>query len=63
MELIISTKIGKLTALFEQDTLNAQYTAYFKEKPGVIVQSDNVSDCIDELNEALDLYLEVEENI
>lgn len=63
MELIVSTKIGKMKAVFEQDILSSQYTAYFKEKPGVIVQSDNVSDCIDELNEALDLYLEVEENI
>lgn len=63
MELKIQTEIGELTGVFAQDPIDIMhntYTAWFKEKPGCIVEGNSVNQCIDELHLSLKVILEME---
>ena len=63
MELKLQTQIGELTAVFVCEAENCYqnvYTAWFKEKAGVVVQSISVQKAIDDLHSSLKLMLEVE---
>jgi hypothetical protein len=65
-ELIIQTEIGLMTAIFEYTPINCfqtMITAYFKEKPEVIIESYNIHDAIDELHDKLKIFIEIEKNI
>jgi hypothetical protein len=66
-ELKIQTIIGSLTAIFITTHINCyQYivTAYFKEKPSVIVEANSINDAINKLHNALIIILDYEkENI
>ena len=62
MELKLKTDIGELTAVFVSDILDHKtvWTAWIREYPGVITQSDNIQEALDKLPGILDLMLEVE---
>lgn len=63
MELKIQTEIGEMTGVFECTQINCyqdRYTAWFKEKPSVIVEADNVPEAINELHISLEVLLEFE---
>ena len=64
MELKIKTVVGELTAVFESFPINCYqdiYTAWFKEKPRVVVQADSVNEAIDELHKSLEAWLRYEQ--
>jgi len=66
MELILETPTGKLTGVFLSTPINSYqsvYTAWLKEKPGVIVLANNINEAIDELFVSLNFMLEVEKQI
>lgn len=63
MELKIQTEIGQLTGVFESDPISCYqdiWTAWFKEKPSVIVEADSVNEAIEELLISLKVLLEYE---
>lgn len=60
MELKLQTEIGEMTAIFVQDILSTDYTAWFKEKPNVIAQGENISEAIESLHKILNMILVVE---
>jgi hypothetical protein len=63
MELKIQTEIGELTGVFAQDpidVLHCSYTAWFKEKPEVIVEANSINEAINELHISLKIILDYE---
>jgi len=63
LELTLETSSGKLTGVFLSTPINSYqnvYTAWLKEKPGVIVQADSINEAIDEIFVSLEMFLEVE---
>jgi len=63
MELKLKTEIGEMTGVFEATAINCYtdvYTAWFKEKPSIIVEANSVNEAIDELYISLKALLEFE---
>jgi len=63
MELRLETEIGVLTGIFDITPINCYsnvYTAWFKEKPHIIVQSDSINNAITELKTSLHVMLDYE---
>lgn len=63
MTIPLSTAQGVLTAVFCVDAVNCYkdvYTAWFKEKPSVIVQACSVTEAIEELHVSLKYMLDYE---
>lgn len=65
-EIVLETSSGKMTGVFVSNPISLiknVYTAWIKEKPGVIVQADSVDEAIDDLYVALAMMLEVEKSM
>jgi hypothetical protein len=63
IELKVRTKIGELTACFlasEIEYCKTIYTGWYKEKPNCIVQADDVTEGVSELEISLNILLECE---
>ncbi len=64
-ELKIQTKIGEMTVIFESIPINCYeniYTAWLKEKPSVIVESNSIENAINEIYISLDLIIDYKNN-
>lgn len=56
-ELKLKTDFGEMTAVFISSAINCYqdaYTAYFKEKPSVVVQAYSVNEAVNGLYKSLD---------
>ena len=62
MELKLKTHVGELTAVFVSDMAgnNIAYTGWIKEYPGVITQTDTISEGMKKLPKILDMMLDME---
>lgn len=62
MELKLKTDVGELTAVFVSDVAGDKimYTGWIKEYPGVITQSDTISEGMQQMPKILDMMLEIE---
>lgn len=64
IELKINTEIGILHAIFVGLPINCYqdiYTAWFKERPTIIVQADTINEAVEELLISLNLVLKYEQ--
>ncbi len=61
MELKIQTAIGEMTGVFETSAISPQEnicTAWFKGKPGFVVQGKDVNDAVEELQKSALAFFE-----
>jgi hypothetical protein len=55
----LKTDIGTLTGLFYKG-IDGGYTAWFKEKPSVVIEAENLNKAIEELLISLDCLIRYE---
>ncbi len=58
MEINVSTVIGNMVFVLEQEPITGHYTGWLKEHPMVIVQGTDVNDSIENLHESLEVWID-----